>query len=84
MTKGRGSTSHVTNLVCSKVCEFEVEVVVEYAVLRFDVPMVHTPLMEVHHCQQCLREVVACQRLRETAHSAINVECGIFILIMLQ
>lgn len=42
---------------------------VQYAVLWFDVPMEHAPLVEVHHSQQCLGEVVTGQGLWETAHS---------------
>ena len=46
-------------LVCSKVSQFEVEVPVQHTVLRLDVAMEDSSLVEVHHSQQCLCEVVA-------------------------
>ena len=43
---------------------------VEHAVLRLDVSVENTSLMEVHHSQQRLGEVVAGQGLREYADTA--------------
>ena len=50
------------DLVSAKVSELEVEVEVQHAVLWLDVAVVHAALMEVHHGQQDLGEVVTGQR----------------------
>ena len=67
----------VKYLVGAKVSELEVKVVIQDTVLRFDISVEHTPLVQVHHCQQGLDEIVAGQGLRKTTHSAEIIESNL-------
>ncbi len=59
----------MTCLVSSKVCQFEVEVSIEDAVLWFYVSVKHASFVKVGHRQQGLGEVMLGQWLGKTTHS---------------
>ena len=60
---------HHACLVCSKVGQLEVEVLVKDAVLRFDVSVVDPSLVKIDDGQGGLCEVMRGQGLREVTHS---------------
>ena len=53
----------ISDLVGAKVSELEVEMAVQYAVLRFDVAVIDTTLVKVHDSEEDLDEVVTSQGL---------------------
>lgn len=60
-------------LVGAKVCQLEVEVVVQHTVLGLDVSVKHAPFMEIHDGEQGLREVVASQGFWKIADTAARL-----------